>query len=130
MADSKLLIEEHQSDDVVVLTLSGQILLDDGDLAFRRQIHDVIGRGLKKVIVDLGGVTYIDSSGVGMMAAKLKTVRDAGGDMKLVHLTSKTHRLLAMVKLLSTFEVFDDQPSAIRSFSWSPRSSRPADAPQ
>jgi hypothetical protein len=50
--------------------------------------------------------------------------------MKLVHLTSKTHRLLAMVKLLSTFEVFDDQPSAIRSFSWSPRSSRPADAPQ
>jgi anti-sigma B factor antagonist len=117
MADSKLQIEEHRSDDVSILTLSGQMLLDDGDLAFRLHVHDLIGRGLTKILVDLGGVTYIDSSGVGMMAAKLKTVRDAGGDMKLIHLTSKTHRLLAMVKLISTFEVFDDQASALRSFS-------------
>lgn len=118
MADSKLQIDEHLFGDVVVLTLSGQMLLDDGDLAFRRQIHDVIERGVRKIVVDLGGVTYIDSSGVGMMAAKLMTVRNAGGDMKLVNLTNKTHRLLSMIKLLSTFEVFEDQPSAIRSFSW------------
>lgn len=120
MAESKLHIEEHQSDDVVVLSLSGQILLDDGDLAFRRHIHDVLARGHRQIVVDLGGVTYIDSAGLGMMAGKLKTVRDAGGEMKLVHLTSKTHRLLAMVKLLSTFEVFEDQASAVRSFAWRP----------
>ena len=118
MEDSKLQMDEHISGDVAVLTLSGQMLLDDGDLAFRRQIHDVIDRGLTKIVVDLAGVTYIDSSGAGMMAAKLMTVRKAGGDMKLVNLTTRTHRLLSMIKLLSTFEVFDDQPSAIRSFSW------------
>ena len=116
MTDSKLQTDEHLSDDVAILTLSGQMLLDDGDLAFRRQIHDVIDRGLTKIVVDLAGVTYIDSSGAGMMAAKLMTVRKAGGDMKLVNLTTKTHRLLSMIKLLSTFEVFDDQPSAVRSF--------------
>ena len=118
MPDSKLQIAEHQTDDVTVLTLTGQILLDDGDLAFRRHIHDVIARGHTKVVVDLGGVTYIDSAGLGMMAGKLKTVRDAGGDMKLVALTGKTQRLLAMVKLGSLFEVFEDQAAALRSFSW------------
>jgi anti-sigma B factor antagonist len=125
MSDSKLQVAEHQADDIVVLTLTGQILLDDGDLVFRRQIHDLISRGHKKILIDLGGVTYIDSSGVGMMAAKLKTVRDADGEMKLVHLTTKTHRLLAMVKLLTTFEVFEDQATAVRSFS-SISGSRPA----
>src|SRR5262245_36465705 len=117
MTDSKLQIDEHLSDDVAVLTLEGQILLDDGDLAFRQQIHDLIARGVTKIVVDLAAVTYIDSSGVGMMAAKLMTVRKEGGDMKLANLTTKTHRLLSMIKLLSTFEVFEDQPSAIRSFS-------------
>jgi anti-sigma B factor antagonist len=120
MSTSQLQIAEHQTDDIVVLTLSGQILLDDGDLAFRRQIHDVIGRGHRKIIVDLGGVTYIDSAGLGMMAAKLKTVREAGGEMKLVRLTGKTQRLLAMVKLGSLFETFEDQAAAVRSFSWKP----------
>lgn len=119
MSDSKLQIAEQQIDDVTVLTLTGQILLDDGDLVFRRQIHDVLGRGHRKIIVDLGGVTYIDSAGLGMMAGKLKTVREAGGDMKLVALTGKTQRLLAMVKLLSTFEVFEDQAAAVRSFGFS-----------
>ena len=118
MPESKLQIAEHQVEDVVVLTLSGQILLDDGDLAFRRQIHDLIGRGHKKIVVDLGGVSYIDSSGLGMILAKLKTVRDAGGDMKLVHVTGKTQRLLAMVRLVSMFEVFEDHASAVRSFTW------------
>lgn len=119
MSDSKLQIAEQQIDDVTVLTLTGQILLDDGDLAFRRHIHDAIARGHKKIVVDLGGVTYIDSAGLGMMAGKLKTVREAGGDMKLVHLTSKTQRLLAMVRLMSSFEVFEDQAAAVRSFGFS-----------
>jgi anti-sigma B factor antagonist len=121
MAESQLQIAEHQTDDIVVLTLSGQILLDDGDLAFRRQIHDVLDRRHRKIVVDLGGVTYIDSSGLGMIVAKLKTVRDAGGDMKLVRLTSRTSRLLAMVKLQSMFEVFDDEAAAIRSFTFNTR---------
>lgn len=118
MEESKLTIVERQIDDVTVLVLTGEILLDDGDLAFRRHIHDLIARGRVNIAVDLEGVTYIDSSGVGMIAAKLKTVREAGGDMKLVHLTRRSQRLLGMMKLLTVFETFDDQDAAVRSFSW------------
>jgi ABC-type transporter Mla MlaB component len=97
MAESRLSIVSKQVGSVTVLTLAGQMTLDDGDLA---------------------ALTYVDSSGVGMLAGKLKTVRDAGGDMKLVHVESKNQRVLGMMKLLSTFEVFDDEDSAVRSFDW------------
>jgi anti-sigma B factor antagonist len=115
---SKLQIVERRVDEVTVLVLTGEIVLDDGDLAFRKQIHDLVGQGRVRIVVDLGSVTYIDSAGVGMMAAKMKTVRESGGAMKLVNLTSRGQRLLAMMKLMSVFEVFEDEASAIRSFSW------------
>ncbi len=118
--ESKLTIGERQAGDVAILTLSGQMLLDDGDLAFGRHINDVTGRGILKIVVDLGAVTYIDSSGVGMMAAKLKHVRERGGDMRLLHLTSRSQRLFGMMKLMIAFEAFDNEPSAIRSFAVRP----------
>ncbi|MCA1559727.1 MAG: STAS domain-containing protein [Acidobacteria bacterium] len=121
MGESKLNIVERQVDDVMVVTLTGQILLDDGDLAFRRQVHDLIGRGCVRIVVDLAGVTYIDSSGVGMLAAKLKTVRESGGDMRLVHLTSRSQRLLGMMKLVTVFETFENEAEAVRSFTARPR---------
>jgi anti-sigma B factor antagonist len=74
MGESKLKVEERQAGDVTVLVLSGEMLLDDGDLVFRKLIHEQLEKGHVKILVDLAGVTYIDSSGVGMMAAKLKTV--------------------------------------------------------
>ena len=114
--DSKLTITERQSGDVVVLTLAGQMVLDDGDLLFYRKIAELTGRGLVKVIVDLGGVTYIDSSGVGMLAAKLKHLRERGGDMRLLNLTRGSQRLFGMLKLLIVFETFDDEAAALRSF--------------
>jgi len=122
MAESKLRITERLVDDVTVLMLSGEILLDDGDLLFRKQIHDLAERGRVRILLDLGGVTYIDSSGVGMMAAKLKTVRERGGDIRLVHLTTRGQRLMSLLKLRSAFEVFDDEAAAVRSFSWRPHS--------
>ena len=66
------------------------------------------------------GVAYIDSSGVGMMAAKLKQVRTQGGDVRLLHLTSRSQRLLGMMKLVTVFETFDDEQAAVRSFSARP----------
>jgi anti-sigma B factor antagonist len=118
--ESKLTIAERQAGDVTVLTLTGQMLLDDGDLAFGRCIRDLIARGCVRIVVDLGEVTYIDSSGVGMMAAKLKTARESGGDMRLVHLTSRSQRLLGMLKIMTVFETFEDEASAIRSFAYRP----------
>jgi len=116
MTESKLTIEERDAGDVTVLTLTGQMLLDDGDLAFRKRIHDLIDRGRTKVVLDLGGVTYIDSSGVGMLAAKLKTLKENGGDLKLLRLTRRSESLLGMLKLLIVFETFDSESAAVRSF--------------
>jgi anti-sigma B factor antagonist len=118
MADSKLTINERQVGDVTVLVLSGEMLLDDGDLAFRSHVHDLVGRGRTKIVLDLGEVTYIDSSGVGMLVAKLKTIRESGGDLKLVRLTRRSESLFGMLKILIVFETFDDEASAVRSFSW------------
>jgi len=118
MPNSALAIDERQVGDVTVLTLVGEILLDDGDLAFRQQIHDLLARECRKFVVDLGGVTHVDSSGVGMLVGKLKTVREKGGDMKLVHVTPRSHRLLGLLKVHTLFEVFDDEAAAVKSFAW------------
>ena len=118
---SKLQIAERQVGDVAVLTLTGQMLLDDGDLLFHRHISDVTGRGIVKVIVDLAGVTYIDSSGIGMMAAKLKHLRERGGDMRLLNLSARSQRIFGMLKLMIAFEAFDDEATALRSFVARPR---------
>jgi anti-sigma B factor antagonist len=120
VVEANLNIEERLAQDVAVLTLTGQMLLDDGDLAFGRRISDLAGRGIVKIVLDLGGVSYIDSSGVGMMAAKLKHVRERGGDIRLLHLSSRGQRLLGMLKILTVFETFDDEAAAIRSFSARP----------
>jgi anti-sigma B factor antagonist len=116
MTESKLTIEERHGDEVTVLVLTGQMLLDDGDLAFGKRIRELVERGRAKVVLDLGGVTYIDSSGVGMVVAKLKTLKEKGGDMKLLHLSRRTESLLGMLKLLIVFETFDDEAAAVRSF--------------
>jgi anti-sigma B factor antagonist len=121
MAESKLHIDERDLDDVTLLVLTGEMLLDDGDLAFRRRIHELVERGRVKILVDLADVTYIDSSGVGMMAAKLKTVRDSGGDMRLLRLNARGNRLLSVAKLHTAFEIFQDEALARRSFELRPR---------
>jgi anti-sigma B factor antagonist len=114
---SKLQIEERHTGDVTVLALSGEMLVDDGDLALRQRIHELLDQGQVKIVVDLAGVTHIDSANVGMLVAKQKTVRERGGDVKLMHLTDRSQRLLALMKLASVFEVFENEDEAVRSFS-------------
>ncbi len=115
---SKLDIQERRDGDVTVLALTGQIVLDDGDLALRKRVHDLLDQGRSRIVLDLGGVTYIDSSGVGMIAGKLKTVRERGGDMKLLNTTSRSQTLFGMMKLLVLFETFEDEARAVSSFAW------------
>ena len=118
MAASKLDIQERRTGDVTVLVLTGQIVLDDGDLALRKRIHELLDESRRHIVLDLGGVTYVDSSGIGMIAGKLKTVRERGGDMKLLHATSRSQTLFRMMKLSLLFETFDDEEQAVRSFAW------------
>jgi anti-sigma B factor antagonist len=118
---SKLTIAEHDADDVTVLTLTGQMLLDDGDLAFRKRIHELIDGGRCKIVLEMAGVTYIDSAGIGMIAGKLKTLRESGGDMKLATLSTRGQRVFGMAKLLVMFETFDTEAEAVKSFAFKVR---------
>lgn len=120
MTESLLSITERQVGDVTILALAGQMLLDDGDLLFGRCISSLADRGRIKIVLDLGQVTYIDSSGVGMMAAKLKRIRENRGDIRLLHLTGRSQRLFGMLKLRTTFEIFDDEEEAVRSYEYRP----------
>ena len=121
MAASKLAMAEREVQGVTVLTLSGEITLDDGDLAYGRRISDLAARGSARILVDLSGVTYIDSSGVGMMTATLKEARKHGGDVRLMRLNPQGQRLFGVLKLKATFEVYDDEAVALKSFEFRPR---------
>ena len=120
MTDSALSLAERQVDDVTVLVLRGQILLDDGDLVFGRTIRGLVERGRVKIVVDLGEVTYIDSSGVGMLVGKLKSVREKGGDIRLLNVTTRGQRLFGMLKIMTIFDTFYDEAEAVRSFAARP----------
>ena len=117
---SKLQIEERQVEDVTVLVLSGEMLLDDGDLAFKRRVDALLETSRVKILVDLADVTQIDSSGVGMMVAQLKKVQRRGGDIRLLRLNSRGQRLFGLLKLKSTFETYEDEALAVRSFTRRP----------
>jgi anti-sigma B factor antagonist len=113
---SRLQIQERHIGDITILVLSGEMIVDDGDLALRQQIHELLDRGHNKIVIDLAAVTHIDSAGVGMIVAKQKTVRDRGGNVKLLHLTDRSQRLLSLMKIASVFETFEDEDAAVRSF--------------
>ena len=118
---SKLTIGERPEGDITILELAGEITVDDGDIAFGRYVDGLIKAGRVKIVVNLAGVTYIDSAGVGMMVAELKMVREAGGVMKLSNLSARSYHLLAMMKLKMVFDIFDTEEAAVRSFQWGMR---------
>jgi anti-sigma B factor antagonist len=115
---SKLQITQTEQNDITIVTLAGEITLDDGDLAFGRHIDQLIAAGGRKMVVDLSGVSYIDSAGVGMLVAESQRVSAQGGSMRLAHLTARSHHLLAMLKLKFVFEIYDDVDAAVRSFAF------------
>jgi anti-sigma B factor antagonist len=106
----------RQIDGVTVLDLSGRITLGEGSVILRDTIRDLIGRGQKKILLNLGDVTYIDSSGIGELVSAFTTVRNQGGELKLLNLTKKVHDLLQITKLYTVFDIKDDEATAIKSF--------------
>lgn len=116
MSETRLQISERRVNGVTVLALSGTITLDDGDLVFGRHIRDLVTANRLQIVVDMRDVTYIDSSGLAVMAARMAAVRRAGGDIRLLHLNERSRRLLNVLKLANTFETYDDEALAIASF--------------
>ena len=106
----------RQVDGITVVDLSGRITLGEGSVVLRDTIRDLIAKGDKKILLNLGEVTYIDSSGIGELVSAFTAVKSRDGEMKLLHLTKKVRDLLQITKLFTVFEVFSDEPSAIGSF--------------
>ncbi len=109
----------RQVDGVTVIDLSGRITLGEGSVVLRDAIRDLIGKGEKKLLLNLGDVTYIDSSGIGELVSAFTAVRKEGGELKLLNLTKKVHDLLQITKLYTVFDVKDDEAAAVSSFSQS-----------
>jgi anti-sigma B factor antagonist len=107
----------RQVDGVTVVDLSGRITLGEGSVVLRDTIKDLLGKGHKKILLNLGDVSYIDSSGIGELVSAFTSVRNQGGELKLLNLTKKVHDLLQITKLYTVFDVKDDEPGAISSFS-------------
>jgi anti-sigma B factor antagonist len=106
----------RQVDGVTILDLSGRITLGDGSVTVRDAVKDVLGKGSKNILLNLANVDYIDSSGLGELVGAYTTVKNQGGELKLLHLTSKVHDLLQITKLYTVFDIKDDEASAISSF--------------
>jgi anti-sigma B factor antagonist len=106
----------RQVDGVTIVDLSGRITLGEGSTMLRDIVRDLIAKGQKKILLNLGDVTYIDSSGIGELVSAFTTVRNGGGELKLLNLTKKVHDLLQITKLYTVFDIKDDEAAAIQSF--------------
>jgi len=104
-------------DGIVIVDLSGRITLGEGAVVLRDTVKEISSRGEKKILLNLGDVTYIDSSGIGELVAAFTSVKNAGGELKLLNLTKKVHDLLQITKLYTVFDVQDSEASAIAAFS-------------
>src|SRR5712691_7776443 len=109
-------IEERSAGDVKILDISGQIKFTQGDEMLKDKIHSVVHQGSKKILVNLAGVDYVDSAGLGELVGAYTTVTRAGGTMKLLNVTKKIRDLLAITKLVTVFDTFDAEQEAIKSF--------------
>ena len=106
----------RQQQDVTIVDLSGQIKLGEGSSVLRETVKDLLGKGRKKILLNLAEINYIDSSGVGELVSAFTSVRNQGGELKLLHLTRKVHDILQITKLYTVFDVRDDEAGAIASF--------------
>jgi anti-sigma B factor antagonist len=107
----------RQVDGITIVDLSGRITLGEGSVVLRDAIKDLLAKGQKKILLNLGDVSYIDSSGIGELVSAFTSVRNQGGELKLLHLTKKVHDLLQITKLYTVFDVKDDEAGAIAAFS-------------
>jgi anti-sigma B factor antagonist len=113
---SDINISERQAGDVTILDLEGKVTIGEGSVALRSAIRRLLGEGKNKILLNLGKVGYIDSSGIGELVSSFTAVNKEGGSLKLLNLTQKIQDLLAITKLLTVFDVYDEEAEALASF--------------
>ncbi|MEZ5287080.1 MAG: STAS domain-containing protein [Vicinamibacterales bacterium] len=110
-------IAERTVNEVTILDLKGKMTLGEGDELLKDKINSLLAAGRKKLLLNLEGVPYIDSAGLGEVVRTYTTVSRQGGSLKLVNLTKRIEDLLSITKLLTVFETFDSESEAVQSFS-------------
>jgi anti-sigma B factor antagonist len=101
---------------VTIVDLSGKITLGEGGVTLREEVRKLVGEGQKKIVLNLAEVNYIDSSGLGELVSAYTAVKNAGGELKLLNLTSKVRDLLVITKLVTVFDVAENEAAAVSSF--------------
>lgn len=111
-----LYIHERREGDVAVLDLKSRIRISGGTLALHRSIRCLVEEGKTKILLNLAGVLHIDSAGLGELISSYVTLSNRGGQIKLVDLTERLQEILTTTKLLTVFDVYDNEPDALASF--------------
>ena len=109
-------IEERPSGDVMILDVTGKLTIGEGDELLKNKINSLIQQGHKKLILNLEGVPYVDSAGLGEIVRTYTTVSRQGGSLKLLNLTKRIEDLLSITKLLTVFDTYDSEQDALNSF--------------
>ena len=111
-----LKMTNRQVDEIAVLAMEGRIVLGEESNALREQVKTLLGDNKHKIVLNMGNVTYIDSAGLGTLVAAFHSAHGQGATLKLCNLGQKFQEVLQVTKLMTVFEVFDSEASAIQSF--------------
>src|SRR5207245_4257612 len=101
---------------VTIVDISGRIVLGEESAALRDLVCDLLSKGQKKILFNLGDVSYIDSAGLGHLVSAFTSVRKQGGELKLLNLTNKVHDVLQITRLYTVFDIMEDEAEAVKSF--------------
>ena len=112
----QLEIRERAVSDVTILEMTGKITIGEGSVQLRDAVSRLLDASRNRIILNLGGVTYMDSSGIGELVSRFTTTKNSGGKLKLLNLTKKIKDLLMITKLLTVFEIYEDEQTALESF--------------
>jgi anti-sigma B factor antagonist len=104
-------------DGVTIVDVRGRIILGEGSVTLRATVRDLLSQGVRRIVLNLGEVSYIDSSGLGELVCAFTGAKKQGAELKLLNLTKKVHNLLQLTKLLTVFDVMEDEAAAVESFS-------------
>ena len=113
---ANLQIDERNAGEVTILGIKGKLILDEVDV-LRSKITSLVDQNRRKLLLDLGGVPYVDSAGLGEIVRCHTTVTRQGGQLKLLNLTKRIHDLMTITKLSNVFDTYDSEPDAVKSFS-------------
>jgi anti-sigma B factor antagonist len=106
----------RQVSGITIVDISGRIVLGEESAALRELVCDLLTKEHKKILLNLGDVTYIDSAGLGHLVSAFTSVRKQGGELKLLNLTNKVHDVMQITRLYTVFDIMEDETAAVKSF--------------